>query len=137
MNQSLNLNQKALENGKLALQKNGVIILVSKCYNGVGPDEFLKLLSKSDKPETVLDTLKKEYKLGYHKSGKIAELASWADIYAVTDIKEDLVKKAFIKPFKNIQDAIDAAVKKIEKNGEKIRIIFMPYGGLTVPFYQK
>jgi nickel-dependent lactate racemase len=137
MDINLYQSQKALENGKLALQKNGVIILVSKCYNGVGPDEFLKLLSKSDKPETVLDTLKKEYKLGYHKSGKIAELASWADIYAVTDIKEELVKKAFIKPFKNIQDAIDAAVKKIEKNGEKIRIIFMPYGGLTVPFYQK
>lgn len=137
MDINLYQSQKALENGKLALQKNGVIILVSKCYNGVGPDEFLKLLSKSDKPEKVLDTLKKKYRLGFHKSGKIAELATWADIYAVTDIKEELIKKAFMKPFKNIQDAIDAAVKKIEKNGEKIRIIFIPYGGLTVPFYQK
>jgi nickel-dependent lactate racemase len=135
MDITLYQSQKALENGKLALQKNGVIILVSKCYNGVGPDEFLKLLSKSDKPEKVLDALKKEYKLGFHKSAKIAELATWADIYAVTDIKEELVKKAFMKPFKNTQDAIDAAVKKIEKNGEKIRIIFMQYGGLTVPFY--
>ncbi len=137
MDVNLYQSQKALENGKLALEKNGVIILLSKCYNVFGPDEFLKLLSKSDTPEKVLDALKKEYKLGFHKSGKIAELATFADIYAVTDIKEELVKKAFMKPFKNIQDAIDAAVKKIEKNGEKIRIIVMPYGGLTVPFYQK
>jgi lactate racemase len=137
MDINLYQSQKALENGKLALEKNGVIILVSKCHNGVGPDEFLKLLSKSDTPEKVLDALKKEYKLGFHKSGKIAELATWADIYAVTDIEDKLVKKAFMEPFKNIQDAIDAAIKKIAKNGEKIRIIVMPYGGLTVPFYQK
>ena len=35
--------QKALDNGKLALEDDGVIILVSKCRDGVGEDAFLQL----------------------------------------------------------------------------------------------
>jgi len=39
--------QKALENGRLALEDGGIIIMVSKCRDGVGEDTFLNLLSSS------------------------------------------------------------------------------------------
>src|SRR4030043_425760 len=39
--------QKALDNGKLALEDDGIIILVSKCRDGGGEDTFLELLGKA------------------------------------------------------------------------------------------
>jgi nickel-dependent lactate racemase len=89
--------QKAIENGKFALEKNGIIILVAECTNGIGDQNFYDLLSKNSKPSDVISYLNKEYRLGYHKSAKIADLATWADIWAVTNLDKNILKKAFIK----------------------------------------
>ncbi|RLF42406.1 MAG: nickel-dependent lactate racemase [Thermoplasmata archaeon] len=125
--------QKALDNGKLALKENGILILVSKCRNGAGDDTFLKLLSKASKPDEVYEIIKKGYKLGYHKAAKIAEIATWADIWAVTSLNEDTVRKALMKPYKDIQKAVDDAINIIRKRGGKPRIIVLPQGSITVP----
>jgi nickel-dependent lactate racemase len=37
--------QKALDNGKLALNEGGILILVSKCRTGVGGKTFFELLA--------------------------------------------------------------------------------------------
>ena len=49
--------QKALDNGKLALIDNGIIILVSKCRMGIGEDAFLDLLCKADTPQDIFEIL--------------------------------------------------------------------------------
>jgi len=125
--------QKALENGKLALADDGIIILVSECANGIGDQVFYDLLSKASKPSDVINFLNKEYELGYHKAAKIAELAIKSEIWAVTNIDASILMKAFIKKCKNIQSALDEAIEIIEERGEKPRVIVLPYGSLTVP----
>lgn len=125
--------QKALDNGKLALKKNGIIILVSKCRMGVGEEAFLNLLGKSDTPQGILEMLKEEYKLGYHKAAKMAEIGTWADMWAVTDLDDSTIKRAMLKPYHDIQKAVDDAVKLIKSKGKKPRIVVMPFGSLTVP----
>jgi len=133
MDINLYQSQKALENGKLALKDNGIIILISKCREGVGQDTFLKLLSKSDSAKELLEILDNGYKLGYHKSAKIAEIASRAEIWAVTDLEDKIIKKAKMKPFSDISSAIYSAISKIKSKKIKPKIIFMPCGSLTVP----
>jgi len=125
--------QKALDNGKLALEDNGIIILVSKCRTGVGEDAFLDLLGKADSCNTVLDILGDEYKLGYHKAAKMAQIGIKNEIWAVTDLDDKIVKKALMKPYNNIQIALNEAIKQIKTRGEKPRIVVMPFGSLTVP----
>jgi len=125
--------QKALENGKLALVDNGIIILVSECANGIGDQVFYDLLSKASKPSEVINFIDKEYELGYHKAAKIAELATKSEIWAVTNLDATILNKAFIKKCKNIQSALDEAIKIIEKKGNKPRVVVLPYGSLTVP----
>ncbi|UCD13821.1 MAG: nickel-dependent lactate racemase, partial [Thermoplasmatales archaeon] len=88
--------QKALDNGKLALEDNGIIILVSKCRTGVGEDAFLDLLCKADSCQGVLEILGDEYKLGYHKAAKMAQIGTWAMMWAVTDLDDGIVKKAMM-----------------------------------------
>lgn len=120
--------QKALENGKLALNDNGIIILVSKCRMGIGNPEFVNLLKSKDSPKKVFDVISKGYKLGWHKAGKIAELAMRANIWAVTDLDDDVLNSIFIKPFHSIQEAVNKAI--LEK---KAKVLFLMNGSITVP----
>ncbi len=125
--------QKALDNGKLALEDGGVIILVSKCRDGIGEDAFLELLGKANSPKKIMEILGDEYKLGYHKAAKMAQIGIRADMWAVTDLDDKIIKKSQLKPYSTIQVAIDDAVKLIKKKGKKPKTIVMPYGSLTVP----
>jgi nickel-dependent lactate racemase len=125
--------QKALDNGKLALEDDGIIILVSKCRTGVGEEGFLKLLSKADSPKKIFSILDEEYKLGYHKAAKMAQIGVRAEMWAVTDLDTDIVKKAMLKPFSDIQTALNMAVDITKSKGKKIKVVVMPFGSLTVP----
>jgi nickel-dependent lactate racemase len=133
MDVDLYQSQKALDNAKLALNPNGILILVSKCRDGVGHDTFVKLLASADDPQGVLDKIRESYVLGYHKAGKMAEIARWAQIWAVTKIDPQLMRSIFIRPFWTVQEALDAAIR--EKGNE--RILFMMAASMTVPRLRK
>lgn len=125
--------QKALDNGKLALEEDGIIILISKCRMGIGEDAFLDLFCKAETPQGVLEILGDEYKLGYHKAAKMAAIGVHAQMWTVTDLPDDIVKKAMLKPYQSIQKAIDDAVKIMQHKGRKPHVIVMPSGSLTIP----
>jgi nickel-dependent lactate racemase len=129
--------QKALDNGKLALEDGGTIILVSKCRDGVGESTFLDLLCRADSPEGVFDILGEEYRLGYHKAAKMAQIGMRAQMWAVTDLDDETIKKSMLKPYQNIQSAVDDAAKIAKDKGKTPRIIIMPQGSLTVPYIKK
>lgn len=125
--------QKALDNGKLALDDEGILVLVSQCRDGIGEEAFLNLLCTADSPQKVLDILGDEYKLGYHKAAKMAQIGIRAQMWAVTTLDEDIIKKALLTPYKDIQRAVDDAIKFLKTKGKKPRIIIMPAGSLTIP----
>ena len=125
--------QKALENGKLALEEGGVIILLSKCRMGVGEDAFLKLLSSAKDCKDVMAKIERGYKLGYHKAAKLAEIGTWACVWAVTDLPPKTITEAKIVPKAGLQEAFDEAVALIRSQGKKPYAVIMPQGSLTVP----
>jgi len=133
MDVDLYQSQKALDNAKLALNPNGILILVSRCRSGVGHDTFVKLLSSAKDPQDALDKIEKKYVLGYHKAAKMAEIARWAEMWAVTSIDSALMKSIFIRPFHSIQRALDEAIA--QKGREKI--LFMMAASMTVPRLRK
>jgi len=122
--------QKALDNGKLALKQGGILIMVSKCRTGIGEPTFFELLSSCKSPQEALDKIAKGFKLGYHKASKMAEIGTWAEMWGVTDLADKDMSAIFIKPFHNLQEAIDKAV---EKKGKDAKIIFLMDGSITVP----
>jgi lactate racemase len=123
--------QKALEHGKLALKSGGIIILVSRCRCGIGDDTFFKLLSAGTTNHAeILKVIEKGYKLGYHKASKIVELSQWADIYGVTGLPDEDSRKALIKPFSSLQQALDQA---LAVKGKKARVLFLLDGAMTIP----
>jgi len=122
--------QKALDNGKYALKEGGIIILVSACRSGVGSESFMDLLGSESTCQGVIDKLKKEYKLGYHKAGKMAEIGIKAEMWAVTPLDDDMIGKAHMRPFKSVSEAIKEALKE---KGEGAKVTFIMDGGLTIP----
>ncbi|MGM0642527.1 MAG: nickel-dependent lactate racemase [Thermodesulfobacteriota bacterium] len=122
--------QKGTENAKLALRENGIMILVAKCRDGIGGKTFADLLSSCETATETLEKIDRGYVLGYHKAGKLAEISTWAEMWAVTDVEPEKISSLFMKPFTSLQSAIDEAVKV---KGENADILFLMDGGLTVP----
>jgi nickel-dependent lactate racemase len=129
MDVDLYQSQKAIDNAKLALNPNGILILVSRCRSGVGHDTFVRLLSSAHDPQEALDKIEKKYVLGYHKAAKMAEISRWAQIWAVTSIESEVIKSIFIRPFRSLQRALDEAIAF--KGREKV--LFMMAATMTVP----
>ncbi|WP_287587716.1 nickel-dependent lactate racemase [Candidatus Borrarchaeum sp.] len=126
--------QKALDNGKLAVEDDGILIVVSKCRMGVGEAAFLDLLGSAGSCQDVLNILDEEYKLGYHKAAKMAQIGIRTQMWAVTDLDENIIKKAKLKPYSDIQSAVNDAIQLIKVKGKQPRIVIMPSGSLTIPY---
>jgi nickel-dependent lactate racemase len=130
MDVDLYQSQKALDNGKLALEEGGILILVSKCRMGVGDRSFFDLLAGCASARDALERISGEYRLGYHKAAKLAEIALWAEMWAVTDLEDTEVSRAFMRPVRSLQEAVDAA---LEAKGPEARVLVMMDGSITVP----
>ena len=122
--------QKSLDNGKNAVEKDGIIILVAECRDAIGNETFYKLLSSADVPRDVFTEIEKGYKLGYHKAAKMAEIMLNCRIWAVTGLKREILEKIFICPFPDIQTAVDDAIKV---KGKDAKVLILMDGNLTVP----
>jgi Uncharacterized conserved protein len=128
--------QKALENGKLALEDGGVIILVSKCRDGVGDDTFLNLLCSANTCDEVMCKIDEGYKLGYHKAAKMAQIGVYAEMWAISDLHHDTIKMAKLQPCMDIQDTFNRAVEKVKEQGKEPYAVILPQGSLTVPLLE-
>ena len=130
MDVDLYQSQKSLENGKLVLNEGGILIMVAKCRTGVGEKSFFDLLASEKTPQGALDQIDKGYVLGYHKAAKMAEIALWAEMWAVTDLPDSDVEAVFMKPYKSVQGALDEA---LAAKGSDAKVLFLMDGSVTVP----
>jgi nickel-dependent lactate racemase len=122
--------QKSLDNGKLALKEDGILIMVAKCRTGIGEEGFFDLMSSAPSAQAVLDKIKCGYKLGYHKAAKMAEINLWAQSWAVSDLTDEQMKAVHLKPYHDLHVALEDAIKE---KGKDARIIVLPFGSITVP----
>ena len=133
MDVDLYQSQKALDNGKLALREGGILILVSKCRTGIGDDAFYQLLSSCASPREVMAKIEGEYKLGWHKAAKMAEIGLKCKMMAVTKLPPETSRKAHLEPMRNVQEAVDTAIREL---GESAKVTFIMDAVITVPRVQ-
>ena len=122
--------QKALDNGKLALAQDGILIMVAKCRTGIGPKPFFNLMASAPTPQEVLEKISNEFHLGYHKAAKMAEISLWAQTWAVSELSDDEMRAVHLKPYHDLQKALDDA---LAQKGADAGIIILPFGSMTVP----
>ncbi|MFZ2411383.1 MAG: transcriptional regulator, partial [Candidatus Methanoperedens sp.] len=117
---------KALEHAKSAVKEGGSIILVAECKEGYGNRVFEEWL-EYDRDE-VIERFKSGFVMGGHKAALIAALSKRIDLYLVSSLPDEMVRKAYFIPA-TLEEALEAA---LARHGEKARIVVMPYGGSTL-----
>ena len=122
--------QKALDNAKHAVKKGGVIVLAGSCREGLGERVFSEWIEQAQCSRDLIERVQTHFELGGHKAAAIAMVLENADVYLVSEMDSALVKKAFLKPYTEVQTAFNDALQKM---GRDASVIVMPYGGSTLP----
>jgi len=121
---------KAMEFASLAVKKGGIIIVAGECRDGLGEGKFAEALDGKLSPQELIEELKNNFILGRHKASRIAKIHLDSEIYLISDLADETKKNLFIKSFNYLEEAFSKAIKV---QGEKARVLVMPYGGSTLP----
>ena len=124
---------KAIENTKNVLRKNGTLILVAPCYDGIGNDTFVRLLGSSPRPEKIIETIRSDYHLGYHKAARIAELSQKAALWAVTELDSRTLQSCFMEKKESLQEAVDEAMQQHREG----KVLIVQAATTTIPTLKK
>jgi nickel-dependent lactate racemase len=125
MDVDLYQSQKAIDNVKLSVKKDGIIILVSSCWDGIGDRGFYDLITSGK----VLDRTS-AHRFGFHKAVKLANLLKNNRVFAVTNLPPETVRAISLTPYREVQKAFaDAA----EIKGRESKVLVVLDGGVTVP----
>jgi nickel-dependent lactate racemase len=122
--------QKALDNAKHAVKDGGIIILVGACQEGFGESTFERWMLEADSPRSLIERIQRDFQLGGHKAASIALVLEKADIFLVSAMPAHSVEEAFMRPFENAQNALDAAFEKLGKDAS---VLIMPSAGSVLP----
>lgn len=116
--------QKALENVKEIVTKNGTIILAASCSEGFGEDTFEEWMANCKDYELISNNLKKNFVLGGHKAVAISRILSKTEVFLHSEFNLNETEKMGFKKIDNIQEYLD---KRISQNSE-IKITVVPTG---------
>jgi len=132
----LNLYQavKSMAIGEMAVKKNGTIISVNECADGIGGghDEFKELLFSEMSPSEIYKKiLNKEIVVpDQWETQVLTRIMMMAEIYIVSKLKEDEIGNIGLKHAKTVEEAIR---KSLNKHGSKAKILFLPNGPQILP----
>ncbi len=117
---------KALEVAYRCVNKGGVIVLVAECDEGVGDSKTEELLYSGMGPEEIINFVKGNFDLGYHKVYAISRIAVNAEVVVVShNIRESKI----FKVFKNLGDAMKY-VNQVVRGGD---VLVLPYASSIIP----
>lgn len=117
-----------------ALRRDGTVILVAECSNGVGDNNFLDYARRFRERKDLFTELRYRFKLGGHANIFLQEILEKCRIQLVSVLPELFVRDTFdLKPS---QTASEAVQKAIRIEGKESKILIVPRGEFTVPLME-
>lgn len=129
---SLYQSTKTLFNASLAVKPGGTILLLAECREGAGADEFFGW-SQPLKEEKLDPELRKNFTIPGYIFYAAVESAQKSKVVLYSTINPELVQPMGIVGVNSLEEALNVA----EVAKEDQEIILMPYGGATIPLYNK
>ncbi|MFW6375876.1 MAG: nickel-dependent lactate racemase [Thermoplasmatota archaeon] len=105
---------KSFENCKHICKDGGVLIMVSECYEGIGPRTFYDLLSSSENPDEIIEEVYDDYPFGGHKATNILEFLENHSITIVSGLDKEIIENCFCDHCKSVEEAVETAVEKLD-----------------------
>lgn len=122
--------QKGLDNAFHAVKEGGTIVLVAECREGFGERTFEEWMRKAKSPDEPLQWIRSNFVLGGHKAVGFCKVLKKAEIFLCSSMNEETVKDVFMKPFNDVQQALNEA---LQKHGKSADILIMPFANSTLP----
>ena len=122
---------RVLSNPWSALKKEGTIILVAECSNGVGDANFLDYSRKFPERKGLLSELRYRFKMGAHVSLFLQEAMEKYRVQLVSVLPDLYVRNSFrLKPSRTASSAVQTAIRV---EGKEAKILIITRGDLTLP----
>jgi len=119
---------KALDNVFRVLKPGGNIVFAAECGEGMGPEHFFDWLTMTDTGE-MEQLLRNSYSVEGHTAYCFRKKAEAAEIFLVSELEPDAVKRIRCRPFENIEKSIFAGIDMLEKKGiQDPSILCVPCG---------
>lgn len=119
------------------LKPGGTIIIVSSCSEGVGSEEFRKLLWESESLEKAVEKMYEpaNFVIDQWEVEELAKVYKKAkDVYLYTDgLSEEEMKHCFVKPANELEGTI---TKVLESYGEYAKLAVILEGPYIIPYME-
>lgn len=123
--QDLNLYQaqKALNPAVKILKPHGVVILVARCQEGLGNQEFFKYLARFSTPDKLMKSfLKEPFAIGPHKAYLWAKLVKKHRTILVSNLEKNITDKLMVECVSTLSEAL-ARVPQVLQAGCQLGVI--------------
>lgn len=112
-----------------SVKKGGTIILTAECIDGIGPKEFIQLISLQNKNDVKQEKTSLAPSLGCLLLEFLDEFKKNARIYLVSPIPRIIMQRFFgFRVFDTLQEAVQQAVRL---HNRALSICSVPYGTFT------
>lgn len=125
--------QKALDNASHAVRSGGTIILVAECPEGLGNRTFEQWMTETHSADDILARIQREFILGGHKAAAIAAVIKEAQVFLVSSLPAQVVRRCGMVPSDSVVQALDAAWSGFDIQPS---LLIMPDGGSMLPSYR-
>ncbi len=126
---------KGIDTASQVTRDGGIIITVSSCRAGIGPEAFLELHRSVGSPKEVLRKIKREEPIGVQWENQIlARTQLKQDIYLVSNLDDGTVRDMMITPVRTVEEGMERAFSVL---GDDAEIIVIPEGPLILPLLEE
>ena len=119
------------------MEKGGVLVLYCSCRDGLGTEDMLIPYEGAKDIEAVIGRLKTDYRIQMDHAlllGKILQQGIRI-VVATPSVDAAILKKIFMIPAANPQDALERALKMVNK--PKPTVLFLPQAQRALPVFNK
>ena len=121
---------KGMEHASYFVRDGGVLIFTAECREGMGNKIFESWMLFASSPAEILERIQREFTMGGHKAAGIARIQQRASVYLISDLPDDLVKRSFMTPFRNPQEALHTVMDEL---GSTSQVLVLPLSGSIIP----
>lgn len=125
---------RAVEYADVVVREGGSIVLVAACLDGVGGEEFYRLMADRDKkPDDFLrDVVRRNGKVTFGVLGyNLARIRTEKRLYIITDgISRTELEVMGFHPLHSLQEGVEALLRDY---GPHARVAVFPMGSSTIP----
>ncbi len=120
---------KTLDNAMAALKIGGELILLAKCQEGIGSENYEKWALRYQNLDALENALKKDFVLGGHKAYAIAKLLQRGKVHLLSDLDPKIAGMLGFNPIASLEEGLNI----VYENRKELFTYVLSQGSLVVP----